>query len=388
MELLIIYIFLLISVFLEILNSDLKDLFFKSGVIILCMFLFFRYGQGVDYFNYIYAFKSSNDAVSDFIKYGSFSNRFEIGFSWISYFFLTVLKIRVEILISIFSIIAFLPVALFIKKYSNKPNLAIFYYFSFFFLIYSYSGIRQGVCISLFTFYLLPLLFEKKMTKYYLGVALLVLIHNSAMLLFILPFLLMITLNRKIILVYLLISLVIGIVIMPIVLSIVFPSFGTAGELVNQYSEKKNSGFDVLSLLIRLMIYIPIYYYYFEKRAFKVEFMKFLFNVYTFSLIFYFLFAFNSLLSSRFSIYFRLMEPVLLTNIFVVNKVYNSIFLKRAFVLLISIIMYIKSVQTELLLGEYKKNLEFYEIPYVTLFNKKEIFKYRNVSTVFYSYLD
>lgn len=366
-----------------------KSLLFVA-VVILSVFLFFRYGQGVDYFNYVYAIKSSSDAIEYFFHTGEYVNRFEIGFSFLSYFFLTKLGFSTEFLISFISLIAIVPYVLFLKRYSIKPLHSLLYFFSFFFFIYSYSAIRQGMTIGLFYLFLLPAYYKGKFLKYYIGVLVLFLLHNSALLLCLLPIVKYIKLTQKYIIFYLSISFILGVFIIILAVRGVLGIFGAIGEVVLMYLEEEGGGLDIVSLFLRLAIFslIAIAYFRAEKKRVIGDIDKLLFSIYTLSLVLYLLFSFSSLLSSRMSAYFRLAEPVLISNFLLTNIKTNYFLLKRSVIYALCIIMYVKSIKSEIELGEYKNNITLVTFPYISIFEKEVVYKYRDISTKIQPYVD
>lgn len=387
-------IWLLMMLFLFAITEQLepksnKSLLFVS-VVILSVFLFFRYGQGVDYFNYVYAIKSSSNAIEYFFRTGEYFNRFEVGFSFLSYFFLNKLGFSTEFFISTISLIAIIPYTLFLKRYSIKPLHSLLYFYSFFFFIYSYSAIRQGMTIGLFYLFLLPAYYDGKILKYYVGVFVLFLLHNSALLLCLLPLVKYIRLTQRHIAFYLSLSFILGIFIIVLAVRGILGIFGVIGEVVLIYLEEEGGGLDVISLILRLAIYALIATAYFraEKKRVIGDVDKLLFGIYTLSLILYLLFSFSSLLSSRMSAYFRLVEPVLVGN-FLLTSLKSQYFLfKRGVVYGLCVIMYVKSIKSEIDLGEYKDNVTLTTFPYISIFEKETVYKHRDISTKIERYVD
>ena len=163
----------------------------RNGTILFFLLLFFvtlRYGQGSDYFSYIYLFNNSADRFETALKTNDFNYvTQEIGFAALSYLWIKILNLSPEALSALFSAISFILTWLFIKKYSYKPIISLFIFYCNFYLIYPFSGIRQGICISIFIYYLVPLLYNKKYIAYYLLSVLLCTIHYSCIILFIIP---------------------------------------------------------------------------------------------------------------------------------------------------------------------------------------------------------
>src|ERR1035437_1573173 len=159
-------ILLLTAIFEKFIKLD-KKITSLIYILLLC-FLIFRYGQGSDYFNYIYLIESlANNFKAALLNnnIGTITN--EIGFTFISYFWIKILNFSPELLVAFISGISFILVYKFIKRYSERPILSLFIFYCVFYLIYPFSAIRQAICLSVFIYYMTPLLYERKYVKYY-----------------------------------------------------------------------------------------------------------------------------------------------------------------------------------------------------------------------------
>src|SRR5690554_2473683 len=102
-------------IFILLLFLSSIELFIKVNkgliaILFLCLTLFtvLRYGQGSDYFNYIYLINSEAQLFEKFLTFEDFSLTKEISFSFISYVFVNKLNLPAELLIAIFSGLSFL----------------------------------------------------------------------------------------------------------------------------------------------------------------------------------------------------------------------------------------------------------------------------------------
>ncbi|CAK7003942.1 MAG: hypothetical protein PETM_00112 [Petrimonas sp.] len=378
--------------FFILLFSSTYEFFSKSknrlGVILFLLLLAFvtlRYGQGSDYFSYIYLFTSSADTFETYIKTHDLSYiTQEIGFSAISYFWIKILHLSPETLSALFSSVSFFFVWLFIKKYSAKPITSLFFFYCTFFLIYPFSAIRQGVCLAIFIYYLIPLLQNKKYIKYYLLSLLLFTIHYSSIILFIIP---LVTLVKKYNLsqVFLVsfITFVIGILVYKFLFSF-FSALDIIGSKVEAYTT--NNSLDILSLLLRTIIFIPIILNYklYERNSLRDLFLK----IYIFGFFLYFLFMASSLISSRINVFMRYFEIILLVDflVYVFKRTSNKL-ISYVYIFSIMSVLYVKNISSIIDQGPYYAQINFYNYPYVSVFNKKKIIETRYIPPYYQQYV-
>lgn len=357
------FLFLFFAMCYEDFFYSKKNFYFIVGFI--TVLIWFRYGIGVDYFNYIYAFNESANSFKSFLNSGSYSGRFEIGFSFISYIYSLTLIDQVY-LISIYACLSFIFLSSFIIKYSNKPIASLFYYFSFFFLVYTLSAIRQGFSIAVFCCFAIPFLIEKKYIKYFFVVLFIFLFHKTAIILIVLPFLLKFDLKKQHVYVFILISLS---------MSVIFKF--TLANYMYSFSEGYKDelfGFDFVSITLRLFLGVIILNLYDPKTANNEE--KVFFKLYFYGLFLYLLLSFNSLISSRVSIYLRMVE------IIIIIKVLSRYFVRipKISIFVITLFLFIKTINTEISQGNYNNNIKFYNFPYVSIFNRDKILQYRDTT--------
>lgn len=379
-----IFIILLIFSIYEFLSKSSKKIAVVLFLLLL-LFVILRYGQGSDYFSYIYYFDSSVDEFDNAIRTKDFSyvSR-EIGFSAISYLWLNVLNLSPESLTAMFSAISFIFVGLFIKKYSVRPIMSLFFFYCTFYLIFPFSAIRQGVCLSIFLYYLIPLLYKKKYLSYFLLSLVLFSIHFSSIILFIIPVVNLVK-NYKPYQVYFIAVAALGIgIVLNHVLFSFFSTLDIIGSRVDFYTQ--DNSFDILSLLLRIFIFIPIMLTYkiYERNSIRDLFLK----IYILGFFLYLIFMTSSLISSRINVFMRYFEMILLVDLIVyVFKNIHSEVISFAYIVSIMTVLYVKNINSFIEQGPYYSEINFYNYPYVSVFNKKKITETRYIPPVYQQYV-
>jgi len=380
----LIFIVLLLASTYEFFSESSK----KIGIFLFLMLLAFvtlRYGQGSDYFNYIYLFSNSSDEFENLIINRDISHiTTELGFSAISYIWLKLFSLSPESLSALFSAISFIFIWLFIKKYSIKPILSLFIFYCTFYLIYPFSGIRQGVCISIFIYYLIPLLYKRDYIKYYLWSLVLFSIHFSSIVLFILPVVNLVkNYNLKQVFILAIVALGAGIALNQLLFSF-FSTLDLIGSKVGTYTQ--DGSFDILSLLLRIVIFVPIIQTYniYERNSIRDLFLK----IYILGFLLYLTFMTSALISSRINVYMRYFEIILLVDLlqYLFLKKTNKV-LGYTYIIAIMSFLYVKNIDSFIDQGSYYGHVNFYNYPYVTLFEKKKIDDYRYIEPYFRKYI-
>ena len=141
---------------------------------------YFRYGVGPDYFAYEYLFYRLNESPLKEVLYGLDQQEplFRLlgsimkfsGFSYQSY----LIFIATINLVFIYKIC---------KKYSVNPTLSLFLYFCFYYFVWTYSGLRQGMTMAIGAYYLLECINQESTLKFFMIVIILSFIHTSSLIL-------------------------------------------------------------------------------------------------------------------------------------------------------------------------------------------------------------
>ena len=141
----------------------------------------FRYGSGPDYFSYQYLFERLRSNVLDELFYGLDSQ--EYGFRLIGAF-LKQLGFTYQLYLAFFAILSLFYIYKISLKYSQNPTLSLTLYYSFYYFVWSYSAIRQGLVMAIGIYYLLEAIKLNKIRKFVVIVLLLSFVHTSALILF------------------------------------------------------------------------------------------------------------------------------------------------------------------------------------------------------------
>lgn len=352
--------------------------------ILLCMAIL-RYGQGSDYFNYIYLFNNSANAFDAALRMNDFSYvTREIGFSAISYVGLKIFRWSPEMLTAVFSAVSFIFIWMFIKKYSVRPVVSLFFFYCTFYLIFPFSAIRQGICLSIFVYFLIPLLQNRKYITYYLLSLLLFTMHFSSIILFIIPAVNLVKkYNPYQVFFVSIILLGAGLVVYQSLFSF-FSTLDMIGSRVEAYTVENS--LDILSLMLRIVIFIPIMLTYkmYERGSINDLFLK----IYILGFFLYLLFMASSLISSRINVFMRYFEIILLVDfmVYFFKKKYNKI-LNYSYIFAIMTVLYVKNIDSFLDQGPYYNQVNFYNYPYVSVFNKKKIIETRYIPPYYQQYV-
>lgn len=381
----IVFIILLLFSIYEFFGKTNKVLTYSLFVFLL-LFVSLRYGQGSDYFSYIYTFEFSANAFDSALLYNDFSYvTHEIGFAAFSYLWLIILKLSPESLNALFSVVSFVLAWLFIKKYSQRPIISLFIFYCIFYLVYPFSTIRQAVCIGIFTYYLVPMLNERKYFRYYLITLLLVTIHYSSAIVLFIP---VVNLIKKYhlyqVYVISILSLVIGVVLFQYIYSF-FSVFDVIGGKVEYYTQ--TNSLNILSILSRTALFIPILQLskIYAKGSIQETFLK----IYIIGFFLYLIFLGSSLISARLNVYMRYAEVFLLVDflLYVFKYKLNRI-VSFSYIILIMTVFYVKNIDSFIVQGPYYSHINFYNYPYVSIFNKKDILEARDVKPTLIPYIN
>jgi len=158
-------------------NNKLFLIIFTISLILIASF---RFGVGRDYFAYELYYNSIDTNIIKELTEPIFG--VEILYRMSSYLFRK-LNFSYELYLSFLSIIGIYFVYSLVKRFSLNSNLSIFLFYSFFYFVWIFSGIRQGLAITIGIYYFVRLLNEKDGKKFVIINILLMLIHTSAIVL-------------------------------------------------------------------------------------------------------------------------------------------------------------------------------------------------------------
>lgn len=365
----VIYILILIilttSLFISIKIKRLNKFLYLINIIILTLMLCFRYGQGSDYFGYNYIFNASS-SVQDVVQNNGGVHG-EIGFRILC----TLFNGNYELFIISISLFQMFMLHKCIKRYDFNPSLSLLIFFPTFYLTYFFSGIRQGLILSMFLGYGIEKIKNKEWMKWILFCLLSMSIHTSSIILLIIPFF-----NKhydlekryKI----LLLCSFIGIILSSSVVVNILGSIPIIGKYFIIYSGGGINVFALFERIITLVLILTLEKY----NNIKIDkFMSNLINVYYIGICIYVLLSNFSIISSRVIVYFKILEIIIIPYLLSIKSRYRKII--NVIIICMCIMMTLKNIDSYIKQGDYFNNVNIINYPYISIFDKDNIWQYR-----------
>lgn len=290
----ILFLVSMLLAFLRKLNQK-KVLFIM--ILILVIFAIFRYGVGADYFAYKYLF--SRYQASPFLELMSGVDEKELLFRLFGSVF-RMFGVGYEVFVSVISVICLGFMYLVCKKYSKRPVLSLFLYYSIFYFTWVFSAYRQGLVLAIGTYILLRFQDKEDTWKFLLVTLFLSYIHISALALVVYYFIVRLKWSRRSLTIMLLVSIVIA--IMPLDRIVASLSYLPLFDRVNYYVGIKNYdlSYAIKTIPRIIMALVAIYYYPYILKLTKNKNVPILF---IFGMCLYLAFSSVEMLASRVSIY-------------------------------------------------------------------------------------
>ncbi|GAB0167076.1 EpsG family protein [Lysinibacillus sp. CTST325] len=360
------------GIIFSLLNGKSKILYMIFATILAGLAVF-RYGVGPDYFAYEYLYNRLNESPAQEFLYGVDNQ--EILFR----FFGSLLKsvgISYQQYITVIAIINLYYMGKICRKYSENPTLSLLIYFCFYYLVWTFSGLRQGLTLAIGVYYLLECLENNKTIKLFITTIILSFIHTSAIVLVPLYFIARIDFKKRTLIFLVLASIFIS--ILPMGLLINHLQWMPILDKIIPYSTFTNSINNIFDFqsIIRI-IFLVIAFFYYDAFSQKSEFSKRVINIYIISYCLYFFLKFSELTAARISLYGVLLNIILLTNFYYLYKDKINKLIYIGCLLFLSFIYLLKELET---LGQLSglDHADSFQIPYTNIFNKNEhIFKNR-----------
>ena len=346
-----------------------KKILFYFFAFILAVLAFFRYGIGIDYFAYQYLFGMLQPSLFYELKYSILEQ--EVGFRAIGALFKS-WGINYQVYLAFFSFVNLLYIVKLCKRYSINPTLALVLFFSFYYVTWLFSAIRQGLVIAVGLYYLLKCIEERKPIKLILISLLLSSIHISALILIFLYVASKFNFKKRSLMILSVISIMFSFLPTGVLISKLswLPLIGSKLIYIESTTGINSLDFQSIARILLLLMALVFYDYYSKQN----EVSKKIINLYIISIIMYFLFQFSELIAARFAIYGKFLDIIILSNVLYHYKerINRLIYIYLIFVLC-SLYLY-KETNNQIngaLFKEYKYP------PYVNIFNKEE-FEFKN----------
>lgn len=353
------------------------------------LFVFFslRYGQGTDYLTYLSIY-ANVQPLNTFPSYFAFQyNKIEIGFFYLMSFF-RMFGLHYAVFISLMTLASLLCINRFLQRFCPLPMFGLTFFFAVYSLVYMESGIRQLLSLSIAMAWVFPAWLSRRRVSAIIGIAVAALMHNSAVLLFVLPVmfwddsrLFFLDWKRKSTAIVLAAGLLLVAVVNFVDLTAVIRLLPARLEytIMSYYSE--NTGISVMALGNRCLFMGLILLLTLRSRGGLSQKEKFLFNLYAVGFCVYLVFMSFELIASRTNVYFRIVEIALIPALFYRNRdfVRRVRVVMPAMLLLISF-LYVKDIAAVMDYAEYYSSKPW-EYPYITVFHSDRLLdeKYVNI---------
>ncbi len=383
---LIVYVILLFGIFVSAVvdkyiyltdgagvRISFDKMFFLIAFVFLGLLMAFRYGQGTDYYNYYDIYKSAN--IKLLFSQGLHG---ETGWKILNILFKS-LGLTFEAFVFFVSVIEAVSINRFVNLYcKNYRCLALAMLFPTVILSYMFNLMRQGLVLSLFLGFMLPLLEKKRYLKFAIWTVAMGFIHMvSLVYLFLIPV-------RKYegrIKVYKLevasytcavLSFAFGVVNISNILGRFVPAS------IIYHAPVGYSYSSTLENVVLMVIMSVLYHHAANKEELRKYYVIFLCGS-----IFYFLTSWMTMLANRTFAYWKYVYVVFFLKYFLYNKNKWRQMALLFFIAFVSFMM-VRNIAVSIGQGGYPESVNAFNYPYISVFDKKQAEYYRNFSVLVY----
>lgn len=332
-----------------------------------------RYGLGTDYFGYQFTY---NYIPSNFIKtLEAQDEHFEIGFRVIMSLF-KFLDYNFETFVMFITIVIFMGYIYVIWKKSNYKILSFLIVYSLYYEVYISSALRQGLGMVIFFIAYYKFIENKEYKRYIVSILIGSLFHKTILIGLIIPIICKLykknfyNVKLNIILVFASIT---GLLLRADrIIYFMLKFIGSQGSVSTQ------SSISIYPIAIRVLMIIAIYILYKTCNESDIsEFDKI--QIYT-----YFIGVIIYISISNISMFSRVVDILTMVEIIIIPNLISKSKIKQVGICIVPCymfvlgILFIKDINASLYQGNYY-NKELLNYPYVSVFNKSEIFNFRPI---------
>lgn len=349
----IVFLFMLIALLAE---DEKRHLVFIVEMIVLTVILAIRFGQGPDYYSYSQLFAFAGNGIA--------TKGIEIGF----YFLMRLFQPNFQFFIAVISVFEMWMLYRFINTYSKHKTFSVLLAMPTLYLTYYFSAIRQGIIISVFIGYLLNCLLEEKWIQYYVVSLLCCTIHLSAAIFLLLPIIKFFDLKTMYI--FIVLSIIASLLLSTDVVKQIVASIPIVGP---RFAVFFKGSFSFLAIMHRYVLFSIIMFLYLQSDK-SERCQNIMLKIYIVGIIVYTVFSFSPLIASRSSYFFKVLELVLIPNLFIDYKHKDVIAL---FFVCLAFVMLYKNIASYIYQGGYIIQ-SVIDYPYITIFNTNDLYPYVN----------
>lgn len=354
-----------------------KRLYILTMIIMGVMFVF-RYGQGTDYFGYKWIF-SVIPSYSSIRELANININAEIGWRFLC-LIAKKIGLRFESMVVVLSVVEWIGFSRFLRRFCPRKMLALLMAYHTFHLTYMYSALRQGLVLCLFVGFLLPWFMDGKYGRYIVGCLVCSLFHSSALVcILMLIFRLKVFPTTKKMILIVAACFSVGILLSTGTLNgflkMVLP------DRVQYYFQETSISVALIERIVMYGVVMFLYVLYcrdcVSKGEAADEVIVMFIKAYSLSAMLYGLLLWMPLVASRITYVYKLFEIPLLSMFAVKQTRFKR--LVPLFVALFSLAMYVKNVDSNIDQGKYHDDVNVLNYPYVSLLEKEQIYKCRDI---------
>ncbi|MBY0244249.1 MAG: EpsG family protein [Sphingobacteriaceae bacterium] len=349
-----VYVLLLLTSFFEIRNKkegNNNAIFYVTSTV-LVLFCILDFGVSLDYLGYLEIFYKLPNDFSNIQKI----KKSHAEFLFASFFLLMkVLGLKYYLINLITSLVTILLFVSFIYKYSKYKTLSLLVLFSLYF-VYNFGILRQGLALAIALRFAYPYLVNKNYFKYYVLCGIIFFIHYSSAVLLLAPLIDKFYKLKK--------AQEVTILILSFLFSFFVKSVIVQGlHLIGASGYAENFHTNYGALAIRFLLFLFVYLLLYKNNNEQVNRIK---NIYFVGFIIYVLLSPIDILASRIAVYYKVFDLLLIPYCLYEYrfKIYAYFFVAA----------YTLTVYVNTLIGiSAQLKLNFYEYPYITIFNKEDV---------------
>ncbi|WP_312755164.1 EpsG family protein [Rummeliibacillus suwonensis] len=346
-----------------------SKIFFMLFFLSLACLAFFRYGVGPDYFAYEYLFNRLDESPIHEFSFGLDQQEIlfrlfgsllkSIGFSYQQY-------------LMVIAMINLYYISKICRKYSENPTLSLFLYFCFYYFVWTFSGLRQGMTLAIGIYYLLQCIEKNKFLKLIIVTIVLSFVHTSSIILIPLYLVSKIDFKKKTLIYFVLFSIFIS--LLPVgafIQHLAWIPFMDRILPYTAFSNGLNNIFDFQSTI--RIIFLCIIFFYYDAYTSRGGYSKRIINVYIISYCFYFLLKFSEITAARIALYGGLLNIILLANFYYLYKDQVNKLIYAICLIALSALYLTKELNSlEKLTG--LDSVDSFQTPYTNIFHKNDYY--------------
>lgn len=364
----LVFIFIAICALFEIRNRRINRTAFFTIYTILVLMTMLRQGQGTDYYNYMEIYKEVG-VISEQTPLALLIMKDPL-FSLINYVAIQ-LGIGYKLFSALFSLAIMLLMYKFYNRSCHQSAVALFMLYATFYLVYPFSGIRQGLTMAIVLGVLYPLLKQRKYWKYYIILFIISFIHQSVLICALFPLVYRFKIKSSILL--FVGSICAVIMVLGINWIDMLPLPDMISTRAEEYTETSSAS-KYLAMAVRLLVVMPTFLISDKKYRENTE-LNGVRNIIFMGFVVFSLFSFSDLIASRMSIYFRMFEGLFIFLLLFTSGLRRLHMQIGVYYFLIASVLFTKDIGAFISQGEYR-NCNVITYPYLTIFDDNETIMY------------